>query len=816
MELVPLVRWLFLITALYATALPLGAALWPSLPDRGAAFALPLAVVVAGLGAFWVGQVAYGPGVALATTAIPVLAGLALYRRGYRPDVGRAAGTYGTFLLAFGALLYLRTTAPTITGSADEQFLHYGVLNAVERASAFPPEDMWFAGESVRYYYGGHVTTVTLATVAGVELRYAYNLALATYFGVLVTAAYGLAGAVAARGGTSRRLGGVLGAFLAGFAGTLTTPVRLGFGLLPGGLAVDYAEPVFGAIRFAPPEEMLARQSDPETWSWVFERNVVYGTLHETGLYTFVKPDHHGHTITAGFLLLAAALAYAYYLAPAEERRRRLVLLFGTLPLVGGWLGVTNTWALPSVPGLAWLALSAAPGHPASLLPVRVVDAGRRRLTTGVLTPTVRNELGRVGLATVFTVGVGVLSGVFAAPFVLAGMPTSEGVGVFPPRTSLVGFLLLFGGPSVLFAVYLGTRRLDPPATSAPVVLGGGAVAALAAGYLAGPDDIAVLVVCGVFLAGGYVVARSSDDAGFEAVLLLAGVGLVLSMELVYADVWPAGSTAVGTADNPRWITTMKISIQAWTFSAVAAGVVAARLLDRGRTRLRATPLSDRLGGAGLVAVVVGVLLASAGFPVMVGVQELPGAQGSFDGMAGHEEWQGDQLSATEWLDEREGTPVLLEAPTRESYTGGSIASTFTGLPSVVGWDHQRGYRGNEAFERRADHADQMYAADRQRVLALLRQYEVEYVWVGPVERERYEVVNEFDDVEGIEVAFENDAVTIYRVDRGALGTGRYTDRASETGVCSDRVPRVRAERPGTLPRPTNSFCPRAYNAILP
>jgi hypothetical protein len=188
---------------------------------------------------------------------------------------------------------------------------------------------------------------------------------------------------------------------------------------------------------------------------------------------------------------------------------------------------------------------------------------------------------------------------------------------------------------------------------------------------------------------------------------------------------------------------------------------------------------------SGLVAVVVAVLLASAVFPGMVALVELDNAveEPTVDGYAGHERWHPDQLAAIQWLDEREGSPTIVEAPTRDAYDWGSPASTFTGLPTIVGWSHQQGYRGVDAFDRRASHADRIYTGDRAVAVALLQKYDVRYVWVGPIERERYGDVTAFDEIEGVDVAYENEAVTIYAVDQGRLPESEFTvGDSSEAG----------------------------------
>ena len=50
----------------------------------------------------------------------------------------------------------------------------------------------------------------------------------------------------------------------------------------------------------------------------------------------------------------------------------------------------------------------------------------------------------------------------------------------------------------------------------------------------------------------------------------------------------------------------------------------------------------------------------------------------------------------------------------------------------------------------------------------LLRKHEVDYIWVGPVEQERYEVANMVDEP-GISVATVTTTVTVYAVNRTEL-----------------------------------------------
>ena len=610
--------------------------------------------------------------------------------------------------------------------------------------------------------------------LTGTPLRYGFNLGIATFYGVLVVSAYGLAGAVTAASGRSYRLGGVLGAFFVAIGGQLTTAVRFLLGLLPDGLAAEYGHAAFGFAAQRSGQtypKMVATMSSPESWTWWYTRYVVPGTLQEVPLYSFVKADLHGHALSTGYLVVAAALAFSYYRLPAARRGRRVAVLLGGLGTVAGVFGFMNTWALPTAVGLAWLAVASADAHPTTLLPAPIGERLRGDDTLG-------DELGRVVLAVVPALAVGAIGVAIASPFLLSGLvPENSGIGLFPPRSPLAEFLVVYGGLLALVAGYCWYRgrsalRDRPQRIFAFVGIG---VAALVAGVAL---SATVLVVTAGLVTVCWWLVRT-ERAGFEAVLLVAGLGLLCSLEVVFAKVapWPTGPT--------RWNTSLKVAVQGWTLAAVGIGSVAAILLADARTALAGEWTQRRetakLGGrsersALLVgALVVAVVLASSAFPVMAAGVEIgstvsDGDAFTLDGLAAYEDDRPAELAALRWLDDRPGRPTVVEAPGR-AYAWTSVAATTTGLPGLVGWTHhQENYRPDERVAARVAAAERIYTGDRDAAAQTLAAYNVTYVYVGPTERERYgDELAPLSARPALSVAYETSDVTIYRVDHDRL-----------------------------------------------
>ncbi|MFP4629078.1 MAG: DUF2298 domain-containing protein, partial [Halobacteriales archaeon] len=370
MEWATLLAWVLASALLALLGAPLAAAVFAPLSDRAGTFAVHLSLVVVGLVTFWVGRLAYGLVALLAALVVLVALSSALLYRGVRPDWrGVAEGTLA-LLVGFLAAAWVRATNPTITPAGGEQFLHFGLLKAVGRSGRLPPEDMWFAGEPVRYYYGGHTVVDQLARLTATDAHLAYNLGLALCFGLAVAAAYGLVGALARERGRSARLGGALGAGVLVLAGPLTTPVRLLVGALPTDLAVRYGGFAFEAIRDTQTiAERIADQGTLDGWYWWYDRYVVDNALLEFPSYALLKGDLHGHVTTIPFMALLAAIGYAYYRTSGDARWRRRGLVVAVFPAVAGFVGWMNAWSLPGAAGIAWLAVTLAPAHPATLAP---------------------------------------------------------------------------------------------------------------------------------------------------------------------------------------------------------------------------------------------------------------------------------------------------------------------------------------------------------------------------------------------------------------------------------------------------------------
>jgi len=793
--------WLVAYLALMFVGMPLAAVLFPRLADRGAGFALAVALALLWVVVYLVGHLSLTAGLWVGLAVLALASGLASYR-GVEIDRRRYAEVAVVFTAAFCFLVAIRAVDPAVHPAGGEKFLDFGLLNSILRADRLPPEDMWFAGQPVQYYYGGHLLAAVLTRITGSAPRYAYNLALAGFYATLVTAAYGLAGSVAASRGVSRVQAGAFGAFFVGFASNLWTVSRLVIWPLPDGIKVAVAKAAGVDLEGQGVEGLsaLAREG-PAGFSYWSASRVIDGTINEFPLFAWLNGDLHAHMMSTPFVLLIAGLCFSYFRTPASERRRRLLLVFGVVPPLAGLLAVVNTWSFPIVGGLVFLTLALAPTDPASLLPS---DLAERVPAEGV-----GHELARHVLALAGAVIVTALGFLWSLPFWL-GTASGRSIAFLPERSSMGGLVLVHGAFLLVFAVYLARQGLpalerehaDEVAVllalgvvlawggaSAPVVAllgpvlivgwillrtqlgsaGSGSAADVDASPEAVSDGGTAVAGEGVSPSGGSGVGdRLRGIVGFETLLVLAGAGIVLLVEFAYVQ---------EQAGPGRLNTVFKTYADVWILWAVGAGAALAHLVDVDR-ELPDLALTGEYWRTGLQMLAVVLVVSTSAYGALA-LSDHFSASGGFyndpenpglDALRFAEERHPTEAQAIAWFDaEVEGQPNMVSKPGTDMYGwDANPVASLTGVPTLAGWSHEIGYRGRAVYSTRVDHANAIYTASPERRAYYLRAYDIEYIYVGPAEVGAYGSgeLETFDSMSGVtlERQWADGDVRVYRV----------------------------------------------------
>lgn len=254
--------------------------------------------------------------------------------------------------------------------------------------------------------------------------------------------------------------------------------------------------------------------------------------------------------------------------------------------------------------------------------------------------------------------------------------------------------------------------------------------------------------------------AAASADT-FPLLLALIGLLLTLAPEFVYLqDVFVT-----------RMNTIFKFYFQAWVLWSLAGAWQIGQWLSRAdlpNGESSRSPVGRTLAtGISLLCIALGLVYTALAVPARAREQGVPW---TLDGAAWLRAAQPGDAAAIAWLNAHvEGAPVIVETPgdQHKAYVYEGRVSAFTGLPTVLGWGgHQRQWRGNydEPAARETDLNLLMTTTDEVVTMAILRQYDVVYVYVGPTERQRYPESGLAKFAAMFPAVYEAQDVTIYQV----------------------------------------------------
>ena len=349
----PIIIWLLIVELLGLIAIPLAFVALPGLIDRGWVIAKTIGLIAAA----WLIWVLVSLGVIRYTfTSIwIVIGGLTVVgallwwsqwhalRRHLREKASEVLLAEAIFLGGFAIFVLLRMWYPDLghqfspvsptnigAGRMGEKQLELGFLNAITRSQTFPPIDPFFSGGYINYYYFGYVVVATLCKAATIAPATGFNLAIATFFGLVAGTAFSIGRSV----GRSKLTGFVSVLFLCviGNLNGLVQAVqdlqsvsayRLAVPFLGG--ALELGSGIFQAT---------VRQSPTPSFDfWESTRLVppVGVDFAEFPFFTFLFGDLHAHLMALPIDLAVVGLSLSVALRRSSSRTGQLVKRTKTL-----------------------------------------------------------------------------------------------------------------------------------------------------------------------------------------------------------------------------------------------------------------------------------------------------------------------------------------------------------------------------------------------------------------------------------------------------------------------------------------------------
>ncbi|MBK8045664.1 MAG: hypothetical protein IPK16_00160 [Anaerolineales bacterium] len=817
--------WYIVVMLIGLAALPLTLRLFENLPDRGYAFARILGILLTGY-LFWLaysfGLVRFEPGAAwLVLLAVLGISVLAARKQWSAWRTARATINWRyvlvvelLFLLAFAAWATVRAYDPAANHTEKPMDLMF--MNSIRGSAIYPPQDAWLSGQPISYYYFGYWMLTTLGQLSGQPPEIAYNLGQACWYGLLLTGSFAIVYnllRLAGRRFNVAAAGGLLSAVMVGVAANVQGILEwlYAMGVPIGPIAAFFQVPGF-------PQEAAVTGKwyiDSGWWWWrssrVIEDLDLMGNhievIDEFPAFSYILGDNHPHVLAMPFVLLVIALALNLLLArvsraqsaPASgsvTAQRAFARLHALMPLGwGGWLVLAlatgallffNTWDYP----FYWLLIVAA-------LFFALLWEWRR-------SGDQRGVAWALGLAVAAGVGMAVAAWLLYLPYFLTAQSQARGIipNLFNP-TKLPQFLAMFAAAMLLMGalVWLAWREVRPKLVQlvgvGAVVFGAPILFLLVSGFIVANTEAGAEMRAGMalpdgaqghapfmlerwlgqpftFLLLGVLVAcvlaliwrRTAPDVDFDAspaarpllfALLMAalGLGLVFAPEFVFLR------------DNfgSRMNTIFKFYYQAWLLFGLAGAYTATIALGGWR--------GWRIGPAIMSTIAVVLVLASTVYILAGAYAKTGGLSGeaTFDATAYLAAASPDEMTAIQWL--RANTrpdDVIVEAKGGSYRVNMNRVSSMTGRPTLLGWDgHESQWRGVAYGKMAAGRAEALEAIYRagapEQIEALVDQWGIDYVFVGPAERTAYGVTPSSEERlrRVMDLVFESGAVTIYR-----------------------------------------------------
>lgn len=246
------------------------------------------------------------------------------------------------FTLGLGFWSLIRSYQPNILGL--EKFMDLGFINSIMRSKFLPPVDMWFAGESINYYWFGHFVTAVVTKLSGLATVVTYNLMIATILGLVLVSVFSIVGTLSLSVLKKNNVklafaAGLISALLLNFAGNFQTPYFF---------VKKTVTNIQAKIECnSDPYCFSPRLDDSFYWYPDATRFVGYHpetedkTIHEFPMYSYVVSDLHAHLLNLPFVILLIAVLARYVLHKEKSRFLSLIMPVGFLL---GVFFMTSTW----------------------------------------------------------------------------------------------------------------------------------------------------------------------------------------------------------------------------------------------------------------------------------------------------------------------------------------------------------------------------------------------------------------------------------------------------------------------------------------
>lgn len=781
--------WYLVLFVLGLVVFPLVFTVFSGLPDRG----YPLARMAALLLTAWISWVLSSLNILPFTRwsillAIGLLAAGSIYF-GLRKKVDliqyfKSSWKYLLsveiiFAVVFTFMLIIRINNPDLwqPWMGGEKPMDFAFFNAVLKTVYFPPENPWFSGHYLNYYYYGYVMAAIPTKLTGIMPSIAYNLVLPAWYAMAGIGVFSIGfNLVSGLGRTDRLYGSspftswAVNTRIekttrrwAYFAGVFALLAVMLFGnlyqnkvfinnlpeMVPANWAEEHPENSSEGKLAGAWNVIIGKTELPgnnNQWYFKASRPILNGEkdspIAEFPYFTFLYGDMHPHMLTMLYYALAFGWMLSLLICPINKMTwpERILSLF-IAAIVFGSFSASHTWDFYPFLGLAVVTLAWSVWH---------TKPGLVKETIKIIAGYV---LAFVGLAVAFY-----------APFNYWFKTEYMSIELWTgAKTPLKDYLIVFG-LSIFIVLSLLVKESfselkraynqwpDQTTLTKIVVLISLGLIYLVSTLIWKSDYQVLRLGLYVMIGLGYQIFFRRGQSKIQKITwIMYGIGFLLTLMVEFVVI---------KGDLGRSNMVFRMYIEAWFYFGLSSALALAILLSG----IKKWP---RWASITWIIIFTLLIIGSLSYPYFATGERIEdrwpniaNPPKTLDGMAfmlgetdGSEpaiydndgqplDLSHDYAAIQFMQDNIQGTPVIVEGYKIE-YKWDSRLSVHTGLPSVIGWNwhtrqHNSLLEGTVVTKRIEEVTDFYNTTDLESAMKFIAKYDVEYIIVGELERAYY------------------------------------------------------------------------------
>ena len=399
------------IQLLGSLALPMTVTVFKNIPGRGYFFSKTLAILATSYLTWSISSLSCIPfGTTSIWAGIAILGFVSLYF-GVRERTGLMVFIKSNrvhiftvevlFLTSLVLFTVIKSFNPDIIPTT-ERFMDFALVKSILRGADLPLNDPWYTGETMNYYYFGHLMAAVLNHLSGLPTEVFFNIAVALVFSLLTMGSFSL---------------GYILTGKTGYGALSATFVTL-IGNMDGLIQVFHSHKIF-------------------PFDWFGSSRIIPGTINEFPFFSFLWGDLHAYVLAFSLIIMVLSLGYNLLMSEGSgfalfgrdipERILHLWILGISL----GSLILVNSWDFPAY---AFIILST--------ILIQQVSANQGRFRDNFIK-------------------ISILAGVVIAVSITTCIPyfgsfqQSRDIGVVVDKTTLNEFLTIFGLFLFIFISFL-------------------------------------------------------------------------------------------------------------------------------------------------------------------------------------------------------------------------------------------------------------------------------------------------------------------------------------------------------------------------